>query len=160
MRSKPWKRVGCISVFLLMSGVYKPVSAEKVYRWVDEKGRSHFTDQPVQGVKGVEAIEIERLPILEHSAESQQRLEENRRWFQQRSKERRAEEARRAKQQARSARASDKKHQGCQRARQKLVDAETRYDVQRRTWLKASAKQTLKKKLELYASEVESRCGD
>lgn len=160
MRSNQWKRVGCISVFLMMGGFYVPVSADKVYRWVDEKGQLHFSDQPVQVGKEIEAIEVKKLPMFEHSDESQQRLEENRRWFQQRSKERKAEEARRAKQQAKLARANHKNQQGCQRARQKLADAKTRYDIQRRTWLKASAKRKLKERLEVYASEVESSCSD
>lgn len=155
-----WIRAGAVRACLvvLMGGSPGQAFADQIYRWVDADGKLHFADQIPENMDTAQVVDAEGPPFQEHSAESQRRLEDNKRWFQQRSKERQAEEAARAKAQSKQARVDQKGQQRCDKAKQKLADTEAKYESQRRTWLKANAKRKLKDKLDFYRSEVERKC--
>lgn len=148
---------------LLVVGASGRVWADKVYRWVDAEGRVSFSDQPPvaqtdQYRQPPRVVDVDGPPLQEHSADTKRRLDENRRWFEQRAKERQVEEAQRAREQAKQARADQKWQDQCNRAQQKLEQAERQYEVKRRTWLKPAAKSRLKEQLEARRVEVKHRC--
>lgn len=135
----------------------------KVYRWVDAQGKVSFSDRPPETTTGQyleppRQVDAEGPPLQEHSTDTQRRLDENRRWFEQRAKERQADEALRARVRAREARADQQWQQQCDRAQQQLEQAERQYEVRRRTWLKAANKNRLKHQVETRRAEVKRRC--
>lgn len=148
----------------LLIGCSPHAWATNVYRWVDAQGKVFYADQPPPKEEGQryteqpQMVEVQQPPLQRQSAE-QQRLEaENRRWFQQRAKQRQAQEQQRSKERARQARAQQQWQERCDKAKVKLDNAERKYDVQRRTWLKAAAKRKLKQRIELDRAEMERRC--
>ncbi|WP_439134465.1 DUF4124 domain-containing protein [Pseudomaricurvus sp.] len=159
MCSRRWLRLKAAGVLLLVTGLSPMVWSDKAYRWVDESGQIHFSDQAVSGVEERQVVELTGPPRQQPSAETQRLLEDNRRWFQKRSEDRQREEAQRAKARAKLSRVDNTSQQRCDKARKKLADAKAKYDVQRRTWLKAAKKRKLREKLELYRSDMEYKCG-
>lgn len=147
---------------LLCCGISPDVLADTVYRWVDAQGRVSFSDQPpadkARMREGPQLIEVVPPPDQATSADTERRLQENRRWFEQRTKERKAEDARRAREQAQQAKAGQRGQQQCDRAQQQLEAAERNYEVQRRTWLKPATKNRLKEQLASRRDEVKRRC--
>lgn len=147
---------------LVYGGITAEAVADRVYRWVDAQGRVSFSDQPPADRELLrerpQLIEVEPPPQQVPSADTEQRLQENRRWFEQRTNERHAEEVRRAREQAQQARAAQQWQQQCDRAQQQLQATERHYEMRRRTWLKPATKSRLKEQLASRRAEVKRRC--
>ncbi|GAB3100930.1 DUF4124 domain-containing protein [Aestuariicella hydrocarbonica] len=148
--------VVCLLVGLL--SMWQVAAAARVYHWVDAQGQSHYSDSALEPEADARVLEVSGPPLQRPSQESVRRLEENKRWFQQRTRERQSAELKRAKQRAIAAKAARALQQRCDKARYKLEDAVQQYDAQRRTWLKPKAKRQLKEKLELYRLAVKRQC--
>lgn len=82
-----------IMALLLLSLAVLPAQAE-IYRWVDEQGRVHFGERPVQGAERVEV----QPQIIQRDDQVRQREENLQRIMDVRSQERAAEQKQRAEQ--------------------------------------------------------------
>lgn len=157
------RNLGLVAVLAICAGGADTASAERVYRWVDAQGKVSFSDQPPATPTEAHQepprlLDVDGPPLQNHSADTRHRLDENRRWFDQRAQERQAEDARRASERARQARVEQQWQAQCDRAQQKLDQAIHQYEVQRRTWHKPASKRRLKDKIELQRAEVKRRC--
>lgn len=83
-------------IFLILCSLAFVVAAfGAVYKWVDEKGRVHYTDSPPEESKKQE-VEIERGPTAEEAEKAQQRLERIQQELRSRAQERTREAERSA----------------------------------------------------------------
>lgn len=86
-----------MTVLLLLSLAVLPAQAE-IYRWVDEQGRVHFGERPIQGAERVEV----QPQVIQRDDQVRQREENLQRIMDVRSQERAAEQQQRAEQRARN----------------------------------------------------------
>ncbi len=136
-----------------------PVDAAKVYRWVDEKGKVHYTDEP-QTVEGGQAQEIEiKTPMRQGDmGDDIEQQRQNAKWFEQRTAERQAQEAKRQKLRAKQAKANRKKRETCNKARYKYEDAEAELRARKRAGIKVKTEAKLKARLATYESDMKRKC--
>ncbi len=134
-----------------------------VYRWVDESGKVHFTDEAKtaaknQAVGQLEQVDISGPPLQSDSARDLSQQEKNSRWFQQRTREREKQELERRKQQAKRSRELGKKRETCNKARYKLEDAERELKTRKRAGIKIKTEAKLKSRVENYRADVGRKC--
>jgi len=117
-RSGPFKpnfylSLPCRLVFLITCLAATSLSAE-VYKWVDEKGKTHYSDKPVN--ENAETVEIKKTPALDAGHKS--RVEKQRRLLKVLDEERQE-----TKQQKAEAKAEKlKRKTNCAKARKELQE--------------------------------------
>ena len=138
------------------------VEAAKVYRWVDENGKVHYSDSPkelpMEAAKEAEQVEIKG-PVRQADAhkDAQQR-KENARWFEQRTAEREREARQREKEQKKLAKQNKKKRETCTKARNRLADAERELKARKRAGIKTKTEAILNTKIDNYRVDVDRKC--
>lgn len=145
--------------FILSASVVVPVDAAKVYRWVDDKGKVHYTDEP-KTVEQKKAQEVElKAPARQaDTGDDIEQQRENAKWFDQRTAERQAQEAKRQKQRAKQAKINRKKNDTCNKARYKFEDAEKELRARKRAGIKVKTEAKLKARLATYEADMERKC--
>ncbi len=134
-----------------------------VYRWVDENGKVHFSDEAMpasnkQAVGQLQKVDVTGPPRQSDSARDLSQQQENSRWFQQRTQEREKQERERRKQQAKRNKALSKKRETCNKARYKLEDAERELKARKRAGIKINVEAKLKTRIENYKADVGRKC--
>lgn len=84
----------CVAVLILCLGI-SAAAAAPIYRWVDDKGQVHYTDQPPPGVEST-PVEIDSAPdpdALEPDERLSDTVEESQRRRQRRAAEKQKEDA-------------------------------------------------------------------
>jgi len=138
------------------------VDAAKVYRWVDENGKVHYTDSPKElptsGADEAEQVEIKG-PVRQADAhrDAQQR-QKNARWFDQRSAEREKEAQQREKEQKKLAKQKQKKREACTKARNRLADTERELKARKRAGIKTKTEAIFNARIDNYRIDVERKC--
>ncbi len=148
-----------MSAFWIALSVVVPVDAGKVYRWVDENGKVHYTDEPKITEQG-QAQEIElKAPVRQGDmGDDIEQQRQNAKWFEQRTAERQAQEAKRQKQRAKQAKANRKKRDVCNKARYRYEDAEAELRARKRAGIKVKTESKLKARLATYESDMKRKC--
>lgn len=144
---------------IISSGAVVQVDAAKIYRWVDDKGKVHYTDEP-KTVEQQKAQEIElKAPVRQaNTGDDIEQQRENAKWFDQRTAERQAQEAKRQKQRAKQAKLKRKKNETCNKARYKFEDAENELRARKRAGIKVKTEAKLKARLATYEADMERKC--
>tara|TARA_B100000446_G_scaffold157111_1_gene154365 strand:+ start:591 stop:1103 length:513 start_codon:yes stop_codon:yes gene_type:complete len=156
------KRAVIVSLFPLC--LFTPqLFGATVYRWVDEHGKVHFSDEAMpetnkQAVGQLQEVEITGPPRQSDAARDLSQQQENSRWFQRRTQEREKQERERRKQQAKRNKALGKKRETCNKARYKLEDAERELKARKRAGIKIHTEAKLNTRIENYRADVDRKC--
>lgn len=138
------------------------VEAAKVYRWVDENGKVHYSDSPkelpVEAAEEAEQVEIKGPVRQADSHKDAQQRKENARWFDQRTAEREREAAQREKEQKKLAKQNKKKREACTKARNRLADAERELKARKRAGIKTKTEAILNARIDNYRVDVDRKC--
>ncbi|MEJ2418956.1 MAG: DUF4124 domain-containing protein [Exilibacterium sp.] len=126
-----------------------------VYRWVDEKGNVHYSDQPREG-----ASEVELTPPPTQSdtnADLAQRRE-NKRWFAEQRRRREQLEAEEKSQQQQRLAARKRQLRICKKSKHKLTDKQAELSARKRAGIKPKTENLLKIKIDQLRTQVERDC--
>ncbi|MGH1373938.1 MAG: DUF4124 domain-containing protein [Cellvibrionaceae bacterium] len=149
----------CAAVLGIILCLALPVEASKVYRWVDESGKVHYTDEPKTAEqRQAEEVEIKAPVRQSDMGDNIEQQRQNAKWFDQRTAERQAQEAKRQKQRAKQVKANRKKRETCNKARYKYEDAEAELRARKRAGIKVKTEAKLKARLATYESDMKRKC--
>lgn len=143
--------VKAICLLLLLSNA----CMAEIYRWVDESGKVHYTDQPPEVA---EKVTLKEATINSHDHSDRARMEKNRQWFEaQRKKRAEAEEKKQADKKAQY-QANSGKRESCRRAKQQLARYREELKNRKRAGVKVSVESWYKTKIETLEFDVKQKC--
>lgn len=137
------------------SAVYiDSASAAKLYRWVDDAGRVHFSDKPLHQAESVEV----RPPPRQDSSQDDQRQQLNRQWFEEERQRREKLQAAEKKQQAKKAKARKKRQAGCKKSLDRRDNARAQLKARKRAGVTPKHEAKLKLRLEGLERKARQAC--
>lgn len=152
--------VGAVILGLAMGTA--AVEAAKVYRWVDENGKVHFSDSPqdlpTDSAETAEQVEIKGPARQVDAHRDAEQRKKNARWFDQRTADREREAQQREKEQKKLAKQNQKKREACVKARNRLADAERELKARKRAGIKTKTEAIMNARIDNYRIDVDRKC--
>ncbi len=149
----------CKYLLLVVGLVCLPLAraaADALYHWVDEQGRSHYSDQPVDGAELIEVAGPQRQSDHDDDAA---RKEANKAWFEAQQKRREKDAAAAKKADAKRKAAAKKQANRCETTARRLADKEAELAAKKRAGISVAKESQLKIRIDLLQGKLERECG-